>query len=105
MQINVTGHHVEVTDSMRDYVGSKFGRLARHFDHVIDVHVILTVEKQRQRAESTLYVNGANIFADATHDSMYAAIDGLVDKLDRQVLKHKEKIQGRRSTPPPRLDA
>ena len=96
MQINVTGHHVDVTDSMRDYVDNKFERLERHFDHVIDVHVILTVEKQRQKAESTLHVNGANIFADATHESMYAAIDGLVDKLDRQVIKHKEKLQSRR---------
>lgn len=99
MQINVTGHHVDVTDSMRDYVGTKFERLERHFDHVINVHVILTVEKQRQKAESTIQVNGANIFADMTHDDMYAAIDGLIDKLDRQVIKHKEKMQDRRGAP------
>jgi putative sigma-54 modulation protein len=97
MQINVTGHHVDVTDSMRDYVDNKFERLERHFDHVLDVHVILTVEKLRQKAESTLHVNGANIFADSTHDDMYAAIDLLVDKLDRQVIKHKEKMQDRRA--------
>ncbi|MEO5343220.1 MAG: ribosome-associated translation inhibitor RaiA [Gammaproteobacteria bacterium SHHR-1] len=96
MQINVTGHHVDVTDSMREYVDSKFERLERHFDHVIDVHVILTVEKLRQKAESTIKLNGANIFADSTHEDMYAAIDLLVDKLDRQVIKHKEKIQDRR---------
>ncbi len=96
MQINVTGHHVDVTDSMREYVDNKFERLERHFDHVIDVHVILTVEKLRQKAESTIKVNGANIFADSTHEDMYAAIDLLVDKLDRQVIKHKEKMQDRR---------
>jgi len=96
MHINVTGHHVEITDPLREYVGSKFEKLERHFDHVIDVHVILTVEKLRQKAESTLHVNGANIYADSTHDDMYAAIDGLVDKLDRQVIKHKEKMQDHR---------
>ncbi|OGT90877.1 MAG: ribosomal subunit interface protein [Gammaproteobacteria bacterium RIFOXYA12_FULL_61_12] len=96
MHINVTGHHVEITDPLREYVGSKFEKLERHFDHVIDVHVILTVEKLRQKAESTIHVNGANIYADSTHDDMYAAIDGLVDKLDRQVIKHKEKMQDHR---------
>lgn len=97
MHINVTGHHVEITDPLRDYVGSKFEKLERHFDHVIDVHVILTVEKLRQKAESTIHVNGANIFADSIDEDMYAAIDGLVDKLDRQVIKHKEKIQDHRN--------
>ncbi|MBF0255158.1 MAG: ribosome-associated translation inhibitor RaiA [Gammaproteobacteria bacterium] len=96
MQIKVTGHHVDVTDSMRDYVDSKFERLERHFDHVLDVHVILSVEKLQQKAESTIHLNGANIFADCIHEDMYAAIDLLVDKLDRQVIKHKEKIQDRR---------
>ncbi len=99
MQINVSGHHVDVTDSMRNYVDSKFERLGRHFDHVIDVQVILSVDRQHQRAESTIHVNGANIFADSSHEDMYAAIDTLVDKLDRQVIKHKEKLQSRRGTP------
>lgn len=97
MQISVTGHHVEVTDSMRDYVGNKFERLERHFDHVINVHVVLTVEKLQQRAESTLQVNGASIFATANNEDMYAAIDQLVDKLDRQVIKHKEKLQDKKA--------
>ncbi|MBU0498565.1 MAG: ribosome-associated translation inhibitor RaiA [Gammaproteobacteria bacterium] len=97
MHINVTGHHVEITDPLRDYVDSKFEKLERHFDHVIDVHVILTVEKLRQKAESTIHVNGANIFADATDEDMYAAIDSLVDKLDRQVIRHKEKMQDHRN--------
>ena len=91
MQISVTGRHVDVTDALKNYVDSKFERLARHFDHVINVHVILTVEKLRRRAEATINVNGAKVFADAVHEDMYAAIDGLIDKLDRQVIKHKEK--------------
>ena len=91
MQISVTGRHVDVTDALRNYVDTKFVRLERHFDHVINVHVILTVEKLRQKAEATIHVNGAKVFADAVHEDMYAAIDGLIDKLDRQVIKHKEK--------------
>lgn len=91
MQISVTGRHVDVTDALKNYVDSKFERLERHFDHVINVHVILTVEKLRRRAEATINVNGAKVFADAVHEDMYAAIDGLIDKLDRQVIKHKEK--------------
>lgn len=97
MQISLTGHHVDITDALRNYVDSKFDRLERHFDQVIDVHVILTVEKLRRKAEATIHVNGANVFADAVHEDMYAAIDGLIDKLDRQVLKHKEKKNNHRS--------
>lgn len=91
MQISLTGHHVDITDAMRNYVDSKFERLGRHFDQVIDIHVILRVEKLRQKAEATLQINGGNVFADAVHEDMYAAIDGLIDKLDRQVIKYKEK--------------
>ncbi|MBP7547383.1 MAG: ribosome hibernation promoting factor [Corallincola sp.] len=93
MQINLTGHHVEVTDALRDYVVSKFERLERHFGHISNVHVILNVEKLAQIAEATLHVNGGEIFANAEHEDMYAAIDALVDKLDRQVKKHKEKLK------------
>jgi putative sigma-54 modulation protein len=96
MQINLTGHHVDITDALKGYVDSKFERLARHFDHVLNVHVILSVEKLRQKAEAKIQVNGANVFADSVHEDMYAAIDGLIDKLDRQVLKHKEKKIGHR---------
>jgi putative sigma-54 modulation protein len=92
MQINLTGHHVDITDSMRDYVNNKMERLERHFDNVTDVHVILSVEKLRHKAEATMHLSGNNLFADATEEDMYAAIDGLVDKLDRQVKKHKEKV-------------
>ena len=91
MKIDVTGHHVDVTDALRGYVDEKFQRLERHFDNVVDVHVILTVEKNTRKAEATLAVSGARLFAEATSEEMYAAIDALIDKLDRQVVKHKEK--------------
>jgi putative sigma-54 modulation protein len=91
MQLSVTGHHVDVTESMRAYVEKKLGRIVRHFDHVIDVHCILSVEKLEQRAEATLKVRGKDIHADAIHEDMYAAIDALTDKLDRLVKKRKEK--------------
>ena len=93
MQLSITGHHVEVTDSLKNYVTEKFARLDRHFDQVIDIHVILEVEKLAQKAEATVQVNGATLFAEDTQENLYAAIDGLIDKLDRQVLKHKGKIQ------------
>ena len=92
MQLNVSGHHVEVTDSLRGYVESKIERLERHFDIVSDVHCILSVEKLRHKAEAKVNVNGGTIFAETTEEDMYAAIDGLVDKLDRRVRKHKEKL-------------
>ncbi len=91
MQLNVTGHHVEVTESMRVYVEKKFERIGRHFDQVIDMHCVLTVEKLRQKAEATLHVSGNAIHADATEENMYTAIDRLADKLDRRIKKHKEK--------------
>ncbi|GEK08788.1 ribosomal subunit interface protein [Pseudoalteromonas peptidolytica] len=92
MQLNLTGRHVEITDSLRDYVTNKFAKLERHFDHINNVHVILDVEKLVQKAEATLHVNGGELFASTEHQDMYAAIDGLIDKLDRQVIKHKEKL-------------
>ena len=92
MQLDVTGHHVEVTPPLREYVVSKLEKIERHFDQVSDVHCILTVEKLRHKAEATVKVIGAKLYADATEEDMYAAIDGLVDKLDRQVRKHKEKL-------------
>ena len=92
MQLNLTGRHVEITDSLRDYVNTKFAKLERHFDHINNVHVILDVEKLSQKAEATLHVNGGELFASTAHQDMYAAIDSLIDKLDRQVIKHKEKL-------------
>ena len=92
MQLNITGHHLEITDSLHDYVVKKMERVESHFDHVTNVHVILSVEKTRQKAEATLHMSGGNLFADAEHEDMYAAIDSMTDKLDRQIKKHKEKI-------------
>ncbi|HBC56160.1 MAG TPA: hypothetical protein DCZ03_03270 [Gammaproteobacteria bacterium] len=92
MQLNISGHHVDVTDALRDYVENKFERLQRHFDHINNVHVVLSVEKLVQKAESTMHLNGTEIFANAESSDMYAAIDALVDKLDRQIKKYKEKI-------------
>jgi putative sigma-54 modulation protein len=92
MQITITGHHLDITDSLRDYVNSKLSRLERHFDQVTNIDVILSVEKLRQTAEATVPVNGSKLFANAEDQDMYAAIDALVDKLDRQILKHKEKL-------------
>lgn len=97
MQISVTGHHVDITEALKNYVDNKFERLERHFEHVTNVHVILSVEKMRQKAEATMHVNGASVFAEIEHEDMYAAIDLLTDRLDRQVIKHKEKLQGHRS--------
>ncbi len=92
MQINLSGHHVDVTPALRGYVASKFERLERHFDHLTNVHVVLTVEKLRQKAEATVHVAGNDLFANVVHEDMYAAIDELIDKLDRQIRKHKEKL-------------
>ena len=96
MQLNLTGHHVDITDAMRNYVNEKTARLERHFDQMTNVHVILSVEKLRNKAEATIHVNGADLFADAEHEDMYAAIDALADKLDRQIKKHKEKLTNHR---------
>jgi putative sigma-54 modulation protein len=91
MNLNLTGHHVEITPAMRDHVSSKLARITRHFDNVIDINVILSVEKLRQKAEANVHVRGKDIFVEADGADMYVSIDNLVDKLDRQILKHKEK--------------
>ncbi len=91
MHLNVTGHHVDITPALRSYVEKKLGRIVRHFDHVIDTHFVLTVEKLQHKAEATLRVRGGTIHAVAIDADMYAAIDALADKLERRVRKHKEK--------------
>lgn len=97
MQLNLSGHHVEITDSMRAYVEEKLTKLERHFDHLTNVQVILSVEKLEQKAEASLHLAGGNdIHAESVNGDMYAAIDAMVDKLDRQVLKHKEKLKSHR---------
>ena len=95
MQINVSGHHVEVTNALREYVYTKFDRLQRHFDQITNTDVTLIVEKLSQKAEANIRVSGADIFAQSESEDMYAAIDTLADKLDRQLIKHKEKLRGR----------
>jgi putative sigma-54 modulation protein len=94
MQLSVTGRHIDVTEALKSYVTEKIGKLQRHFEHVIDVHIILSVEKLTQKAEATVQLNGATLFAEDEQEDMYAAIDGLLDKLDRQILKHKDKLSG-----------
>jgi len=96
MQVSLSGHHVEITDSLRNYVNEKVGRLDRHFDQALDIHIVLTVEKLRHKAEATLHVSGSNLHANDVREDMYAAIDGLIDKLDRQGKRHKEKLKSHR---------
>jgi putative sigma-54 modulation protein len=90
MNLTVTGHHLEVTPAIRDYVTDKIKKVTRHFDHVIDVTVTLSVEKLQQKAEANVHVSGKDIFVQTEDSDLYAAIDSLADKLDRQVVKHKE---------------
>ncbi len=93
MQLQLTGHHIDITEAMRNHVQEKLQKLTRHFDQVIDCQVILTVERNEKKAEATLHVNGKHLHAEATGDDMYGAIDAMVDKLDRQLIKHKEKLK------------
>ena len=91
MNLHLTGPHLEVTPALREYVQSKLERVTNHFDQVIDVKVTLSVEKLKQKVEATMHVPGNDLHAECSDDNMYSAIDLLADKLDRQVLKHKEK--------------
>ncbi len=92
MELKITGHHLEITDALKQFVTEKLAKLERHVEYIQTVHVILSVEKVTQKAEAIVHIRGGEIFADATSEDMYAAIDALVDKLDRQLLKHKEKL-------------
>lgn len=96
MQVNVSGHHLDITDALKSYVDTKLERLERHFDRITNVNVILKVEKQRQKAEATIRISGGEVFADAQAEDLYAAIDLLADKLDRQLIKRKEKSKDRK---------
>ena len=98
MNLTISGHHLEVTPALRSYVTSKIDRISRHFDQVVDIKVLLTVEKQkekdgRQRAECNIHVKGSDLFAESSHSDLYAAVDDLIDKLDRQVGRYKNKVQ------------
>jgi putative sigma-54 modulation protein len=97
MNLSVSGHHLEVTAALRSYVQSKLARVTRHFDHVIDAHVILTAQKLKQKAEVTLRVPGKELHCESEEGDLYAAIDTLADKLDRQVLKYKDKLHAKRA--------
>ena len=97
MNLHLSGHHLELTPAIRDYLTSKLDRIVRHFDHVIDVNVILSVERDLRKAEASIHVRGKDLFAESQDPDMYAAIDSLVDKLDRQIVKHKEKLSSGRS--------
>jgi putative sigma-54 modulation protein len=105
MQINITGHHVDVTPALRAYVIEKMQKLVRHFDQVNSVHVILKVEKLQQHAEATVNAGGRTLFATDTAPDMYASIDGLVDKLDRQVRRYKDRITDHHHVKPEILES
>ncbi|MCC7483927.1 MAG: ribosome-associated translation inhibitor RaiA [Burkholderiales bacterium] len=96
MNLHLSGHHLEITPSIREYLSSKLARITHHFDHVIDVNVVLTVEKLDRKIEASVHLSGKDIHCESIHADMYAAIDGLVDKLDRTIIKHKEKSLERR---------
>ncbi|MEJ7669849.1 MAG: ribosome-associated translation inhibitor RaiA [Casimicrobiaceae bacterium] len=97
MNLNLTGVHLNITPAIRAYVVAKLSRVMRHFDHVIDVNVVMSVEKLRQKIEANVHVRGREIHVEAIEPDLYAAIDLLVDKLDRQVLRHKEKTAAHRT--------
>ena len=94
MQMTISGHHLDLTDPIREYVITKLSKLERHYEQITSTSVILTVDKLQQKAEATVHVSGAELFANAEHADLYAAIDALSDKLDRQLIKHKEKHRG-----------
>jgi putative sigma-54 modulation protein len=103
MNLTIRGHHLDITTAMREYVQAKVARIKRHFDHVIDISVTLTVEKLNQKAEITLHIRGKDVHCEAIDNDMYAAIDLVTDKLDRQVLRHKTKLQNHGHVPMKRV--
>jgi putative sigma-54 modulation protein len=110
MNLTISGHHLDITSSLREYVLTKLERITRHFDQVVDINVLLTVEKlkekeRRQKAEVTLHVKGKDIFVEHASEDMYAAVDQLMDKLDRQVCRHKGRLQDHHHVAAKRLDA
>jgi len=96
MNLNVSGHHLEITPALRNYLRAKLARITRHFDQVIDAHVTLTVEKLLQKAEATLHVPGKELHCESRQQDLYAAIDLLADKLDRQVQRYKNRLYDKR---------
>ncbi len=96
MNLHLTGHQLPITPAIREYLATKLERITHHFDNVIDVNVIMSVDKLQQKCEATVHVRGRDIFCENSSGDMYAAIDGLVDKLDRTIIKHKEKALAQR---------
>lgn len=92
MQLTITGHQLEVTEPIKQYIENKFERIKRHFDQILNVHVIISVEKLRHKSEATMHIGGKDFFAESTEDHLYKSIDFLVDKLDKQIRRHKDKI-------------
>jgi ribosome hibernation promoting factor len=110
MNLTISGHHLEVTPSLKEYVLTKLDRVTRHFDQVVDINVLLSVEKlkekeRRQKAEITLHVKGKDIFVEYAHEDLYAAIDQVMDMLDRQVCRHKDRLQNHHHASAKRTDA
>ena len=108
MNLTISGHHLEVTPALRSYVTDKLDRITRHFDQVVDVKVLLSIENQtekerRQKAECNIHVKGNDMFAESAHHDLYAAVDELIDKLDRQVVKHKDRIRNHHHESPKRM--
>ena len=98
MNLTISGHHLDVTPALRTYVTGKLDRITRHFDQVVDMRVLLTLDnmkekEKRQRAECSICVKGSDLFAESAHQDLYVAVDGLVDKMDRQVVRHKDRLQ------------
>ena len=102
MNLHLTGHHLQITPAIRDYVASKLTRITHHFDHVIDVNVIFSVEKLTQKVEASVHVRGRDIFCESSDPDMYAAIDSLIDKLDRTIIRHKERNREHRHSDTPK---
>jgi putative sigma-54 modulation protein len=102
MNLHLTGQHLQITPAIRDYLELKLARITHHFDHVIDVNIIMSVEKLRQKVEASVHVRGKDIFCESTDSDMYAAIDSMIDKLDRNIIKHKEKNLAQRHDGAPR---
>ncbi len=96
MNLNLTGRHLEITPAIRQHVSEKVAKLKSHFDNVIDVNVVLSVDKLKQKAEGSVHLSGKTLFVECDDDNLYVAIDSMIDKLDRQIIKHKEKYEARR---------
>ena len=97
MQLNLSGHHLDITSSIRQHTSDKLTKIKHHFDNVMNVNMILEVQKDLQKAEASIHVSGADLFAKAQSNDMYVSIDQLINKLDSQIIKHKEKLHNHRA--------